>query len=84
MDGFMWYKWPYRLAESVTDGLGAERAPLKLKSCSHAKAVAGKSAQCCFFFFFAPGGGEFPRGITFCSFQLDGTCFQNRQQCLED
>lgn len=61
MDGFMWYKWPYRLAESVTDGLGAERASLKLKSCSHAKAVAGKSAQCWgFFCFFAPGG----RGIS--------------------
>lgn len=23
MDGFMWYKWPYRLADRVTDGLWA-------------------------------------------------------------
>lgn len=67
MDGFMWYKWPYRLAESVTDGLGAERAPLKLKSCSHAKAVAGKSVQC-WGVFLAVGEGNFQEGLPFVVF----------------
>lgn len=56
----MWYKRP----ESDRWPLGRSRARMRER-------WQGTNGLSGFRVFFAPGGGAFPRGITFCGFQLD-------------
>lgn len=69
----MWYKWLYRLAESVTDGLWRVCIAEIEVVLACQSSCREESPEC--FGFVCPGEGDFQEGLPFGSFQLDSTFF---------